>query len=400
MSQMKEKQPVRSGKGFIGAAYAFLVGMIGTTLPTPLYPIYGDAFGLSALMITIIYAVYAIGVIGGLLVFGNLSDRIGRRYILIPGIILSAVSAMVFLFADGITPLFIGRVLSGLSAGLFTSTATTTLVDLTPSHKQGKASMIASGVNMLGLGLGPLLAGVLAQYLSYPMRLVFVVDFVILIPAFFAIWFMPEPVKWKGKFRLKVQKLSVPLEVRPTFIRAVIPVFAGFSMLGLFTAVSPTFLQEVLHMDNKAVLGVIVFSVFCASAVGQLLFTNTSNRVVLTLGSAILMLGVVSVGIALQSRSLIILLIGAIVSGIGQAFSFRAGLASVNAKTTSEKRGEVTSSFFTIAYIALSIPVVGVGLLAKWTGIQVAGIVFSIVIALLALVALILLVIRRNPDPS
>lgn len=396
MSQIKEKEAARNRMGFIGVTYAFLVVMIGTTLPTPLYPIYGEAFGLSPLMITIIYAVYAIGVIGGLLVFGNLSDRIGRRYILIPGVILSAVSAVVFLVAGGLTPLFIGRVLSGLSAGLLTSTATTTLVNLAPSDKQSRASMIASGVNMLGLGLGPLLAGILAQYLSYPMRLVFIVDFVILIPAFLAIWFMPEPVKEKQKFRLKVQKLSVPSDVRSTFIRAVIPVFTGFSMLGLFTAVSPTFLQEVLDFDNKAVLGVIVFSTFCASAIGQLLFTNTSNQIVLKLGSAILIIGIILVGFALQSRSLMMLLIGAIVSGVGQAFSFRAGLASVNAKTSSDKRGEVTSSFFTIAYIALSIPVVGVGLLAKWTGIQLAGITFSIAIALLALIALLLLLTRRN----
>lgn len=396
MSLKKNRGLSGNRMSFIGVTYAFLIVMVGTTLPTPLYPIYGEAFGLSPLMITIIYAVYAIGVIGALLVFGQLSDQIGRRYILIPGVILSAVSALVFLFANGITLLFIGRILSGLSAGLFTSTATAALVNLAPSHKQGKASMIASGVNMLGLGLGPLLAGILAQYLSYPMRLVFIVDFVILIPAFMAVWFMTEPVKVKQKAKLKVQKLRVPSEVRATFIRAVIPVFAGFSMLGLFTAVSPTFLEQVLDFDNKAVLGVIVFSTFCASAIGQLLFTNTSDRIVLTLGSAILIIGVTLVGVALLSRSLLILLIGAIVSGVGQAFSFRAGLASVNAKTSSKERGEVTSSFFTVAYIALSIPVVGVGLLAKWTGIQIAGIVFSIVIALLALIALILLLVRRK----
>lgn len=396
MSMAKENRTIGTRGSFIGVAYAFLVVMLGTTLPTPLYPIYGEAFGLSPLMITIIYAVYAIGVIGALLVFGHLSDRIGRRYILIPGVVLSAVSALVFLFTGGIIPLFMGRVLSGLSAGLFTSTATATLVNLAPQHRQGMASMIASGVNMLGLGLGPLLAGFLAQYFAYPMRFVFVVDFVILIPAFIAIWFMLEPVKVRKKATFRIQKLRVPPEVRATFIRAVIPVFAGFSMLGLFTAVSPTFLQEVLHFDNQAILGGIVFSGFCASAIGQLLLTNTSDRVVLVIGSVVLMIGITFVGFALHLRSLIILLIGAIVSGIGQAFSFRAGLASVNAKTSAGDRGEVSSSFFTIAYIALSIPVVGVGLLAKWIGIQMAGIVFSIVIALLALIALVLLLLRRD----
>lgn len=381
---------------FVGAAYAFVIVMLGTTLPTPLYPIYGAEFEFSSFMITIIYAVYAIGVIGALLIFGKLGDRIGHRYILIPGVIISAVSALVFLVAGDVTVLFIGRVLSGISAGLFTGTATATLVNLAPRHKQGTASMIASGINMLGLGLGPLLAGFFAEYFSYPLRLVFIVDFAILIPAFIFVWLMTDPVKTKQKAHLEIQKLSIPSEVRATFIRAVIPGFAGFSMLGLFTAVSPSFLQEVLQFDNKAVLGVIVFSIFAASALSQLLFTNTSDRFVLPFGSATLLIGAILVGIALLTRSLSLLVIGAIISGLGQGLSFRAGLASVNAKTDSGERGEVTSSFFVIVYIALSIPVVGVGLLAKWIGLQMAGIVFSIIVGLLALIALILLLVRRD----
>lgn len=116
----------------------FLIIMMGTTIPTPLYPIYSEIYDLSPLLITLIYAVYAIGVIGGLLVFGQLSDSIGRRYILLPGIILSALSALVFLFADSLLMLFAGRVVSGLSAGLFTSTATVTLVNLVPQNKKAQ----------------------------------------------------------------------------------------------------------------------------------------------------------------------------------------------------------------------------------------------------------------------
>ncbi|MEB7999094.1 MFS transporter [Staphylococcus saprophyticus] len=116
----------------------FLIIVMGTTIPTPLYPIYSETYDLSPLLITLIYAVYAIGVIGGLLVFGQLSDSIGRRYILLPSIILSALSALVFLFADSLLMLFAGRVVSGLSAGLFTSTATVTLVNLVPQNKKAQ----------------------------------------------------------------------------------------------------------------------------------------------------------------------------------------------------------------------------------------------------------------------
>ncbi|HJF68597.1 MAG TPA: MFS transporter [Staphylococcus kloosii] len=382
--------------GFVGAVYAFMIVMMGTTLPTPLYPLYSNVFQLSPLMITVIYAVYAVGVIGGLLVFGQLSDRIGRRYVLIPGIILSIISAIVFLFASNVGLLLLGRVVSGLSAGLFTSTATTTIVNLAPDEKKNQASTIASSVNMLGLGFGPLLCGVLAQYLPYALHLVFIVDIVLLIPAFIGIWLMPEPIKDKQSFRIKVQKLSVPSNIRGTFIYAVIPVFVGFSMLGLFTAISPNFLGDILDIHNRAIIGLTVFLVFCASTVGQLLFKQKSDYSVLMLGSGTLIVGVILVGISLLLSSYVLLLIGAIVSGLGQAFSFRAGLSTVNSVSPQDKQAEITSTFFTIAYIAISIPVVGVGLLQLGLSIQGAGLTFSIIVVLLAIISLVLLLLNHK----
>jgi MFS family permease len=382
--------------GFVGAVYAFMIVMMGTTLPTPLYPLYSNVFQLSPLMITVIYAVYAVGVIGGLLVFGQLSDRIGRRYVLIPGIILSIISAIVFLFASNVGLLLLGRVVSGLSAGLFTSTATTTIVNLAPDDKKNQASTIASSVNMLGLGFGPLLCGVLAQYLPYALHLVFIVDIVLLIPAFIGIWLMPEPIKDKQSFRIKVQKLSVPSNIRGTFIYAVIPVFVGFSMLGLFTAISPNFLGDILDIHNRAIIGLTVFLVFCASTVGQLLFKQKSDYNVLMLGSATLIVGVILVGISLLLSSYVLLLIGAIVSGLGQAFSFRAGLSTINSVSPQDKQAEITSTFFTIAYIAISIPVVGVGLLQLGLSIQGAGLTFSIIVVLLAIISLVLLLLNHK----
>jgi Major Facilitator Superfamily len=116
--------------GFAAAAFALAVGMLGTTLPTSLYELYRQQFGFSVLMITVIFATYAAGVITSLLMFGRLSDQIGRRRVLLPGLVLSALSAVCFLTATGLPLLLVGRVLSGLSAGIFTGTATATLIDL------------------------------------------------------------------------------------------------------------------------------------------------------------------------------------------------------------------------------------------------------------------------------
>jgi MFS family permease len=179
---------VSRNTGFGLVAYAFLVTMIGTTLPTPLYPLFEQRYSFGELMVTVIFAVYAFGVIAGLLLFGNLSDEIGRKPVLLTGLAFSAISAFLFVFAGSLAPIFVGRVVSGFSAGVFTGTATAMLVDLAPGGRRRMASLVAVVVTFGGLGLGTLLSGLLADYARSPLRLPFIVDLVLLVPAVLACW--------------------------------------------------------------------------------------------------------------------------------------------------------------------------------------------------------------------
>lgn len=390
------KAPVGRHPGFVLASYAFVVTMMGTTLPTPLYPIYQQEFGFSSLLVTVIFATYAIGVVAALLLFGQLSDEIGRRRVLLAGLLLAAASALAFLFTGGLPLLFVGRALSGLSAGIFTGTATATLVDLAPPDEQRRATLIAAGANMGGLGFGPLLSGILAQYAVQPLRLVFIINLVLLVLAIVGILIIPEPVEVKTHVRFRLQRLRIPPQVRATFIRAAIPGFVGFAVLGLFTAVAPEFLNQTLHFLNHALTGLVVFTLFAASTFGQLLLERFPQRLALPLGCIGLIIGLVLVASGLQEHSLALLVAGAIVAGLGQGLSFRAGLAAINAQSPSTQRGEIASSFFVVLYVAISIPIIGVGVAAQIFGLQVAGVVFSVIMAILALIALIILVTR--PD--
>jgi MFS family permease len=379
---------------FAATAYAFAVTMLGTTLPTPLYSLYRVRFGISELMITVIFASYAAGVIATLLLVGRLSDEIGRRPVLAPGIALSALSAVVFLLAQGLAPLLIGRVLSGLSAGIFTGTATATLLDFAPPERPGRGTLVATGANMLGLGCGPLLAGLLVQYASDPLRLPFWVDLALLVPAALAIFAIPEPVSVRARPRLRPQALHVPAEVRPIFIRGALAGFAGFAVLGLFTAVSPAFLGQTLKITSAATVGVVVFGVFAASFAGQLAFDVVPERLAMPLGCGALIAGMALLAGGLATPSLALLVTGGVVAGVGQGLSFRAGLTAVNAAAPPEERGEVASSFFVVAYVAISLPVIGEGLLAQVAGLKAAGLVFAGVVAALAAVVLALLATR------
>jgi predicted MFS family arabinose efflux permease len=372
------------------AAYAFAVTMVGTTLPTPLYPIYRSEFGFSQFVVTVVFATYAVGVILALLLFGNASDSIGRRRAMLPGLVLSALSAVVFLLAHGVGLLLVGRLLSGLSAGIFTGTATVAVVELAEPERRNRATLLATVANIGGLGCGPLLAGLLAQYVGSPLRLPFVVDLALLVPAFAAVLILPETVSAANsgsRFRFSVLRPTVPAEVRTVFIRGAIAAFAGFAVLGLFTAVAPSFLGQILGVHNAAAVGAVVFAVFASSTLGQLALERVPGPRGLVVGCTglVLGMGVLAVGLALES--LVLLVVGGCVAGFGQGLSFRSGLGAVNQQCPADQRAAVASTFFVIAYIAISLPVVGVGLLARSVSLKTTGLVFAGIVMVLAAVA-------------
>lgn len=382
------------GPAFALTAYAFAVVMLGTTLPTPLYGLYRGRFGFSELVVTVVFATYAAGVIAALLLFGRLSDEIGRRPVLLVGIATSALSAVAFLLADGLPALLVARALSGVSAGIFTGTATATLVDLAPSGRRARATLVATMANMGGLGCGPLLAGVLSQWLGAPLRLTFWVDLVLLIPAAVGVWAMAEPGDVSAHPMLRPQALRVPREIRNAFIRSALAGFAGFAVLGLFTAVSPAFLAGPLGVSSRAVVGLVVFAVFIASTAGQLALERVPEHAALPAGCAILILGMAFLALGLSMSALALLVLGGVIAGFGQGLSFRSALATVNAQSPPEQRAAVASSFFVVAYVAISLPVIGEGVLAQGAGLKPAGLIFAGLVA--ALAAIVLALLRRR----
>jgi MFS family permease len=366
--------------------------MLGTTLPTPLYPLYGQRFGFGALTVTLVYAAYALGVLAALLAFGRASDYLGRRPVLLAGLGLSAMSSTVFLVAGsahsgGLTALFAGRVLSGLSAGIFTGTATATLADLAGRHRQRRASVIAAVANIGGLGLGPLVSGVLASFAAGPLHTSYLVHLALLAAAVAAILAVPEPAPATGARRLRWQRLEVPAAIRPAFAQAATAGFAGFALLGLFTALCPNVLALLGHSE-PALTGLVVLAVFAASAAGQVASAALETKPALLAGTAVLVLGLVLLAASLAAGSLALLLVAGMIGGAGQGLSFRAALGLVTEISPAPQRAGVASSFFAVAYIAISVPVVGVGAGTQVYGLVRTGQVFAGLLAVLGLLAL------------
>ncbi|MFF6883996.1 MFS transporter [Streptomyces sp. NPDC012421] len=364
----------------------FVVCMAGTTLPTPLYPLYQEKFGFSELTVTVVYAVYAFGVIGVLLLAGNASDTIGRRPTLRWGLAFAAASAVCFLCADALGWLYAGRLLSGLSAGLFTGAATAYVMELAPPGGTARATLVATAANMGGLGCGPLLAGLLAEYAPEPLLLPFAVHLALVAVSALVLQWLPETVaEAKPLSAVRPRKPELPARVRAVFVPAAVASFVGFALFGVFTSVSPAFLARYLGVDNHAVSGLVVALAFFASTAGQVAAGRVGPTRSLPLGCAVLLAGLLLLGGALYTDQLALVVLAALVGGIGQGLAFRAALTAVAAASPPDRRAAVISSLFVVAYTGISIPVIGVGLLADPLGLEGAGLVF--IACMLVLVA-------------
>ncbi|MFF2427218.1 MFS transporter [Streptomyces mirabilis] len=377
----------------------FVVCMAGTTLPTPLYGLYQEKFGFSELTVTVVYAVYAFGVIGVLLLTGNASDAVGRRPVLLWGLGFSAASAVCFLCATGLGWLYAGRLLSGLSAGLFTGAATAYVMELAPYGGASRATFVATAANMGGLGCGPLLSGVLAQYAAWPLYLPFAVHLALVACSAVVLLRLPETVRERRPLStVRPQRPGLPAQVRAVFGPAAIASFVGFALFGVFTSVSPAFLAQSLNVRNHAVSGLVVAMAFFASTAGQLAAGRVGMGRSLPLGSAALLAGLALLAGALRWDLLALVVLSALVGGGGQGLAFRGALSAVAEASPADRRAAVISTLFVVAYAGISVPVIGVGLLAGPLGLEGAGLVFIACMAVLVATAAVYLL--RRPVPA
>jgi MFS family permease len=369
-------------------AFVFAATMLGTTLPTPLYVIYQAQWHFSPAVVTVIFAVYAAGTLAALLLAGRSSDQAGRKPVLAAALGASALSTVVFILAPNVEVLLAARILSGLSAGLMTGTATAALTELIPAPSSRRASLVATAANMGGLGLGPLIAGLFAQYAPHPTTLVFEVYLAVLVAAGLCLPFVPETVRPRQRPTLRFAGLGVPARGRGEFIAAGAAAFSAFSLLGLFSALAPTFLRSVMHEHSHVTAGAVVFLLFAAGTLTQLLAARFPSRPVVMTGLLLLLAGLALIVAALATASMALFLAGTAVAGVAVGAVFLGSLATANRLAPPGRRGQAISTYFVACYCGLTIPVVGVGVAAGFIGDFPAVLALSILLAALCIFAL------------
>ena len=213
------------GAGFWIVGFAFAVAMAFSTVPAPLYVLYQARDQFSALLVTVIFAAYAIGVIASLFLAGHLSDWLGRRRMAVVALAINMLSGLVFLAWPSVPGLIAGRVICGISIGMITATATAYLSELRAAARPGqplaRAEITATAANLGGLGLGALLAGLLAQYAWAPLRLPYLVTEALMLAAVAGLALAPETVaRPHPRPSYRPQRVSVPPADRSLFYAA------------------------------------------------------------------------------------------------------------------------------------------------------------------------------------
>ena len=380
-------------EAFWAVAGGFLTLFAFSTAPGPLYGLYQQQDHLSSLTVTIVYAVYATGIVASLLLVGHVSDWYGRKPVLIPALMLGLVSAAIFAASASLPALVIGRVLNGLAIGAAVATGTAYIADLdaepggVPSRK---SEIVATVAQIGGLAIGPLLVGLFAQYLPDKLSLsylIFVGAFVVSIVALIA---SPEgraPIIPRPRYH--PQRLSVPPGSRGRFTAAATSAFLCFAALGLFAGLTGTFLAGPLHHRSEFLTGLTIFITFGSGAVAQVMTSAWQLRRLISAGIVSMLSGLVVVVLAawLSPPSLALFVIGGGVIGTGCGLLFRGGLTVTVSAAPADQRAGLLAAFFVTAYVGLSLPVVGLGIALQYVSPKVVLLAFGAIVAVGTLAA-------------
>jgi hypothetical protein len=348
----------RNRSGFWAVAFAFLIVMAFATLPSPLYGLYRERDGLSAFTITIVYAIWAAGTIAVLIAVPFIAERIGRR-----GVMLAAVATMMVAAGElatwkALPGLLLGRLLTGVSVGLAAGTAITYLIELRlradANASPALARTIGTSVNVGALGIGPLVAGCLAAWVSRPLTLPYLVWIALGAVALVGLAVAPETAAATAN--------RAPFPIRLP-VAAGAATLAAFAANGLFAGLSGLFLATTLHHPSHALAGATLFVVFSAGVVSQLATARLRASRVFALGTISMLVGLVLLvtAVRLSSPSLALFLISGGLIGAGAGAVFKGTTGLVLDQTAPENRVAMTAELLIALFVGLSVPVIGAG---------------------------------------
>ena len=346
---------------------------LGTSLITPLIPLYQDRLGFSDTVVTLFLGCYVVALVPSMLTLGQVSDRIGRRAVLLGAIATLAVAQLLLITEPDLEGLLIARGIQGLAAGAFCGTCTAFLVDAAPLGRMGFIAVLGSVSVRTGLGFGPGIGGLIAQYSDTPLRLPFELHLVALAAAAVLIVTLPETVRVLSRRPLTL-RLEVPAAERAVFWRVLVPSGALFSLFdGVALSLIPVFLVRTLGVDNYALVGAAGFLVLVSGAASQLVLPHLAPAPAIGWGLAAA--SVASIGVVVSSpvESVTLALCSVAATGAAAGLVFKGGLDLCTQIAPVQDRGKLVSSYYVACYLGgFSVPLLVIGVLSDLIGLTAA----------------------------
>ncbi|MFF3621460.1 MFS transporter [Streptomyces sp. NPDC002467] len=381
-------QPGGSGFWVVGAVLVLL--MLSSSVPSALYVLYQQRWGLSSGTITVVFALYAVTVLAGLLLFGSLSDTLGRRPVLGAGLVLAIVSMGLFAGAQGLGLLLAARAVQGLAVGLATGAMGAALLELTPRTRPALGAQVNSAGPTVGIGLGGIGAGLLVQYAPAPTVLSYLLLVVAFAVTLVGVVRMRESAPGTGgRPRVVPHRIRVPAGARRRFGILVLTIVAVWSVGGFYLSLGPHLALSLLRSTNYLVGGATVALLAGAATVAQLVLGRTEALRTAVLGLLGLLAGLALVLLALGTGSAPVFLVATAVLGSGWGAAFLGSFRALSALADPAHRGELTAAVYVFAYLAMSVPAVLAGMLTNIHGLHRTSVGFMAAVAAVCALALL-----------
>ncbi|MFE5190339.1 MFS transporter [Streptomyces sp. NPDC056628] len=364
--------------------------LAASSAPTPLYAIYQQHWGFSPVTVTVVFGIYALAVLLSLLVFGKISDHVGRRPVLLVALLGQALAMVVFAEAGGVNSLLAGRVLQGISTGAAVGALGAGMLDI-DARRGGFLNSLAP---TLGTAGGAMVSGVLVQYLPAPTRLVYLVLLGVFALQALAVLAMGETVsRERGALASMAPELKLPRTARPAVAIAAPVMFAVWTLTGLYAALGPAIIRTLVHSDSVVWGGLPLFALATSAGLAVPLLRGTATRRVMFTGIWSLIVGVLITLASVASNggplAVTTFFVGAAISGFGFGAGFQGGIRLVVPLVEPHERAGVLSLLYVVCYVGLGIPaVIGGFLVVHGGGLVPTAREYGGAVVLLALVAL------------
>ncbi|SDN51162.1 Predicted arabinose efflux permease, MFS family [Geodermatophilus sp. DSM 45219] len=383
---------------FWTAAALLVLVLAASAAPSPLYRVYQERFGFSSGVLTAVFGIYAFALLGALLVVGRLSDHVGRRPVLVAGLLLQVAASLLFLSADGVGWLLTARVVQGLSVGALTGTLGAILLDSQRSDRP-RAALLNSASPGVGLALGAVAAGLAIEGLGAPTAWVFGVLAVLFsLAVLVVVPLLPETSpRVPGALASLRPRVHVPAAQRAAFVVATPCLVALWALGGLYLSLGPSLAAGVFGIEDHLVGSLLLVAVNGTGAIASVALWRTEPSTAMLLGCLVFATGVGGTVVSLTTGNTALFFTAAAVSGFGFGAAFVGAIATVTRGVAAGERGGLLSSVFVVGYLAFSIPAMAAGLAASQVGLRPTGQVYGAAVAVLAVAAAVgLLRVRRR----